>query len=103
MTIAKAIARAWSDEAYKSKLIADPVAALGETGVAVRPGTTVTVVENTPAMQHLVLPAAPSNVDELSTEELEKVAAGMSSGGSDEVSVTPNPQFYVAGGAYQPG
>ena len=97
MTIAKVVARAWIDEAYKAKLKADPPAALGEIGVAIRPGTTVTVVENTPAMQHLVLPVAPANAGELSIEELEKVAGG------DETSFSPNPGYYVKGGAYQPG
>ncbi len=76
MTIAKAIARAWNDAAYKATLLSDPRAALAEAGVEVPAGTTVKVVENTADTQHVVLPVAPA--DELSEEDLMKVAGGQS-------------------------
>ena len=77
MTIAKAIARAWSDAAYKTKLLSDPHAALADAGVEVPAGMTVKVMGNTADTQHLVLPVAPDNAGELSIEELEKVAGGL--------------------------
>lgn len=76
MTIAKAITRAWTDSSYKAKLLGDPHGALDEVGVVVPAGTTVKVVENTADTQYLVLPVAPDNAGELSTEELEKIAGG---------------------------
>ncbi len=76
MTIAKSIARAWSDADYKAKMLSDPHTALAEAGVEVPAGTTVKVVEDTAETKHLVLPVAPGDAGELSAEELEKVAAG---------------------------
>ncbi len=71
---AKAIARAWTDEAYKAKLLADPHAALAEMGVKVPAGVTVKVVENTADTHHLVLPMRPDG--ELSDEDAERLAGG---------------------------
>ena len=80
MTIARAIARAWTNADFKAKLLTDPHAALAEVGVEVPPGTTLKVIENTADTQHLVLPVAPGNASELSIEELEKVAGGIHKG-----------------------
>ena len=77
MTIAKAIARAWTDAAYKTKLVSDPHAALSEAGVSIPTGTTVKVIENTAETTHVVLPVAPKKTSEMSSDELEKVAAGL--------------------------
>ncbi len=76
MTIGKAIARAWTDAAYKDKLARDPHAALAEVGLEVPAGTAITVVEDTDQTVHLVLPAPPSGAGDMSLEELEAVAAG---------------------------
>ncbi len=73
---AKAIARAWADAAYKAKLLSDPHAALAEAGVEIPEGVTVKVVENTADNVHLVLPAMPANVGELSDDEQEKLVGG---------------------------
>jgi len=77
MTIAKAIARAWTDANYKAKLLSDPSAALAEAGVDVAAGTTVQVIEDTADTQHLVLPVAPSKAGELSMSDLEGIAGGV--------------------------
>ena len=69
---ARIVAHAWSDRTFKQKLFNDPVAALAEHGVEVRKGLTVRVIEDTADAQHLVLPAAPDNANELSRQELEK-------------------------------
>ena len=71
---AKLVARAWTDEAFKAKLLADPAAALKEAGIEVPDGMTVKVVENTDTVFHLVLPPKPDV--ELSDEDLEELAAG---------------------------
>jgi Nitrile hydratase, alpha chain len=76
MGMSKVIARAWADPGYKAKLLSDPHAALAEAGVTIPAGTKLKVVENTADTMHVVLPAAPSSVDELTEEELGKVAAG---------------------------
>jgi len=76
MTIAKAIARAWTDTDYKAKLLDDPHAALAEQGVEIPAGRTVSVIENSADTHHIVLPAAPGNADQLSPDELETIAGG---------------------------
>jgi len=76
MTITKAIARAWTDPDYRARLMTDPHAALTEAGVAIPAGATIKVTEDTADTRHIVLPVAPGNVNNLSSEELEKVAGG---------------------------
>ena len=73
--------RACTDAAYKAKLLSDPHAALAAVGVEAPAGTTVKVMEDTADTQHLVLPASPAAAGELSSEELEKVAGGIGTGG----------------------
>jgi hypothetical protein len=68
------VARAWGDEAFKQRLLADPGQALAEQGIAVPPGVEVRVHENSPTVVHLTLPPKPS--DELSDEQLDAVAGG---------------------------
>jgi len=77
MTIAKVVARAWHDAAYKAKLLRDPHAALAEAGVEVPAGTKMKIFENDADTHHLVLPVAPPNSGALSRLELEKVASAM--------------------------
>ena len=71
---AKAIAQAWSDEAFKAKLKSDPSSVLAELGAEVPAGVTVKVVENTADTYYLVVPIAPE--EELSEEDLVKVSGG---------------------------
>ena len=72
--IGKIIAKAWRDPAFKAELIANPAAALKAEGIDVPAGMTVTVVENTDKLFHLVLPPVPS--DELSDEALDVAVGG---------------------------
>jgi Nitrile hydratase, alpha chain len=67
------VARAWQDEAFKQRLMADPHAVLAELGIDVPPGRTVQVLEDTEQVTHLVIPLRPG---ELSDEQLEQVAGG---------------------------
>ena len=69
------LARAWQDEPFKQRLVADPRAVLREQGIVVPSGQAVRVVENTAETVHLVLPPKPAD-GELSDEQLDQVAGG---------------------------
>jgi len=68
------IAKAWSDEAFKKRLLADPKAAMKEVGMDAPEGVEIEVVESTQEKAYLVIPPKP--VGELSDEDLDKVAGG---------------------------
>lgn len=51
----RVVARAWSDPAYKGRLMADATAAIAELGYGGRQGEHMVVVENTPDTHHLVV------------------------------------------------
>jgi hypothetical protein len=73
--VAKIVAKAWRDPAFKAELLANPAVALKAEGIDVPAGMAVTVLENTDKQFHLVLPPEPS--DELSDEALDGVAGGV--------------------------
>jgi hypothetical protein len=62
------VARAWSDEDFKQRLLSDPQVVLAEYGMEAPAGIEFQVVEDTPTVQHLVLPASPEG--DLTDEEL---------------------------------
>lgn len=62
------VARAWSDEDFKRRLLSEPRVVLAEHGLEVPEGTEVRVVEDTAAVRHLTLPPSPEG--ELADEEL---------------------------------
>ena len=68
------IARAWADDAFKQKLLADPMTTLSAEGLPAPAGLTLKVVENTDKIFNLVIPAKPTD---LSDSELE-TAGGLS-------------------------
>jgi nitrile hydratase len=55
MNGAKVVARAWSDAAYKERLLADSTAAIAELGIGGPQGELMVVVENTPRVHNLVV------------------------------------------------
>ena len=55
MNGAKVVARAWTDPAYKERLLADATAAIRELGFEGRQGEYMVVVENTPDVHNLVV------------------------------------------------
>lgn len=71
------IAKCWSDENFKKKLLADPAAILKTEGVTVPEGISVKTLENTDKVFHLVIPAKPTD---LSDDDLDKVAGGITCG-----------------------
>jgi nitrile hydratase len=52
---ARVVARAWSDPAYKARLMEDATSAIAELGYAGGQGDHMVVVENTPAIHNLVV------------------------------------------------
>ena len=71
--ISQIIARCWSDDNFKKKLLANPVETLKAEGVTVPEGASVKVLEDTGTVLHLVVPAKPTD---LSDNDLDKVAGG---------------------------
>jgi nitrile hydratase len=55
MNGARVVARAWTDEAYKERLLADGTAAIKELGFEGVEGDHMVVVENTPTVHNLVV------------------------------------------------
>ena len=55
MNGAKVVARAWSDPAYKERLLADGTAAIADLGFQGPQGELMVVVENTPTVHNLVV------------------------------------------------
>ena len=72
------VSRAWSDPAFKQRLLSDPAAVLKEQGIDVAPGVEVRVVENTENVVYLALPPQPK--EGLSDEQLDQVAGGTTIG-----------------------
>lgn len=52
---ARVVARAWTDPAYKQRLLADATAAIAELGYAGRQGEHMVVVENTASVHNLIV------------------------------------------------
>jgi nitrile hydratase subunit alpha len=52
---ARVVARAWTDPAYKARLMTDASAAIAELGYSGRQGEHMVVVENTPQVHNLVV------------------------------------------------
>ena len=52
---ARVIARAWTDPAYKRRLLSDATAAIDEVGFAGQQGEDMVVLENTPKVHNMVV------------------------------------------------
>ncbi len=70
---AKIVAKAWSDAAFKQRLIKDPRSVLKENGIELPPSIECKIDEDSEKVLHLVLPKKPSG--ELTEESLKKIAA----------------------------
>ena len=68
------IAKAWSDEEFKARLMANPKDAMAEVGMDVPEGLEIEVVENTQEKVYLIIPPKPDG--ELSDDDLDKVSGG---------------------------
>jgi len=58
---AKIIAKAWADEDFKARLIAEPAETLKAEGMEVPDGITIKVVQDTENLRHIVIPHLPSD------------------------------------------
>jgi hypothetical protein len=67
------IAKVWSDEEFKARLLANPAETLRAEGIEIPAGVKVDAVENTDEHFHLVIPQRP---DDLSDEQLDNAAGG---------------------------
>ena len=72
----KIIAKAWSDETFKQKLLADPTAMMSAEGIAPPPGMSFNIVENNVTVLNFVLPAKPAELDDAA---LERISGGYDS------------------------
>ena len=72
------VAKAWADDAFKQRLLAEPAAVLQAEGIAVPEGVELRAVENTDKVMYLMLPPKPSA--ELSDEQLDQLAGGTTAG-----------------------
>jgi hypothetical protein len=79
------ISRAWTDEDYKARFVADPVGVMAEAGIETPAGMDFRVVENTDSVVHIILPPAPAEEVELSDEALEVVAGGSTAGTASSI------------------
>jgi hypothetical protein len=70
------VKKAWQDEDFKKRLLAEPTAVLKEYDLEIQPGIQVRVIENTDKIIHLTLPAKPQT-GLLSEEELGHVVGGL--------------------------
>ncbi len=86
------VARVRADEAFKARLLADPMPALREVGIEVPPGVEVRVVENTANVQYVVLPAPPV------LQDLEVAGAADIRGGAHKIGLAPPEQWDVFDG-----
>ncbi len=71
---AKVVAKAWSDPAFKKRLLENPKETLESNGLKLSPGTKLVVNENTKNTLYLTLPEKPQG--ELLEENLLDIAAG---------------------------
>jgi hypothetical protein len=64
MEMHEIITRAWSDEAFKQKLLAEPKATIeAELGVTLPQDIEIFIHEQTPTQLHLILPMKPDSGD----------------------------------------
>ena len=75
----KIVEKAWHDDSYKNRLKSDPRSVLKEEGLEAPQGIEIKLVEDTPSVVHLTLPA--KITADISENDLETVAGGGKIGG----------------------
>lgn len=75
IAMAKALAKAWADDAYKERLLSDPRSALADVGLELPADFELQILEDTPDKKHLVLPVPPAE-GEIGEDALAQVSGG---------------------------
>jgi hypothetical protein len=75
----KIVDKAWHDDGYKDRLKRDPRSVLKEEGLEIPQDVEIKLVEDTPSVVHLTLPA--KIAADISENDLETVAGGAKIGG----------------------
>ena len=71
------IEKCWKDPGFKKRVLSDPKGMLEQhTGQKLPAGLKIVIHEEDANTLHFTIPQAPTNLNELSDEELEKVAGG---------------------------
>jgi hypothetical protein len=74
---ARVVKHSWEDEKFRKEFLADPAATFVKyLKVPKESLPKIVVHEETPGSWHIVLPPKPADANELSEEDLEKVAGG---------------------------
>jgi len=73
---ARIVAKAWTDKAFKKRLMENPYQVLRESGLEIPADFKFQVHENAPKIHHLVIPEMPNQ--ELDEKMLENISAGSS-------------------------
>jgi hypothetical protein len=81
------ISKCWHDTAFKQRFLTDPKSVLAEYEIEVPEGLNVKVLEESPDMMFITLPAMPPKADELTEDQLDAV-----SGGAGNVKRAPSAQ-----------
>ena len=74
--LAKLFAACWKDEALKARFMSDPKVVFEEFDMPVPDDLKINVVENSDTTVHITIPAPPSQMSELSDEEMASAAGG---------------------------
>jgi len=67
----KIVAKAWSDERFKQRLLSEPTIVLQEHGIDLPAGAEFRMLESTSSLIYLILPPRPGP-EEMEAEDLEK-------------------------------
>jgi hypothetical protein len=74
---AKIVKRCWEDEGFRKEFTADPTGAFVKyLHIPAASLPMISIHQEMPGSWHIVLPAKPANPNELSEQDLEKVAGG---------------------------
>ncbi len=71
----KIVAKAWSDEGFKRRLLSDPRAVLKENGIDVPEDIQVKVVENTKELVYVTVPPRPDATKLVTEDVAQRVVA----------------------------
>jgi len=91
----KIITRCWEDEEFKKILMADPAKILDAEGVSVPDGVSIRVVEDTDQVRTLIIPPAPSHLDD---DQLKGITGGIDTCPSSHDFCRPYDNWYFSGG-----